>query len=84
MRPPYPSRPMKLPESVVISAHFKNPQEVELVKKAAKNIGLTPSAFLRQLALEKASAVADSWDMRQMKKRAKGVPGLRVIEGGKK
>lgn len=73
---------MKLPEPVVISAHFKNPQEVELVKKAARSIGLTPSAFMRQLALERSSLIADGWDVRQMKKRARG--NLRVIPGGKK
>jgi antitoxin component of MazEF toxin-antitoxin module len=75
---------MKLPESVVISAHFKNSQEVELVKKAARAIGLTPSAFLRQISLEKSSQIADGWDVRQMKKRAKGQLKLRVIEGGKR
>jgi len=84
MRPPFAGPPMKLPESVVISAHFKNPQEAELVKKAAKAIGLTPSAFMRQLALEKASVISDGWDIRQMKRRAKGQLKLRVIEGGKK
>lgn len=82
MRPPYPHRPMKLSEPVVISAHFKNPQEAELVKKAAKRLGLTPSAFMRQLALDRAGQVTDGWDIQQMKKRARG--SLRVIQGGKK
>lgn len=75
MRPPYPFSRMKS-EPVTISAHFSCPQEVELVKKAAKSIGLTPSAFLRQLALEKAIVIADGQSMKRMKKRSH----LRVVK----
>lgn len=76
-----------------------SPPEVELITKAAKRAGMTPALFIRMAALEKAGKVADApvrsaktpkgvrgdpWDLRQMKRRAKGgATGLKVIKGGK-
>ena len=79
----------------VMSVHFPDGEEAELVKKAAAKLGLTPSAFLRSIALEKAGVVVDGWDVAKMKRRIVDIaslaplrrrkpPVLKVIEGGKK
>jgi hypothetical protein len=83
---------MRQSDPVVMSVHFPDANEAELVRKAAKRLGLSPSAFLRSVALEKASAVADGWDIGKMKKRLidltgvakRARPTLKVIDGGKK
>ncbi len=79
--------PMSLDQHVVMSARFLHPAEVALVEKAARLIGMTPSAFLREIALKRAGELTDRWDVREMKRRvaaARKETNLRVIEGGRK
>jgi len=101
VRKPFPAEtlgetPMRRPVPVVMSVHFPDGDEAELVKRAAAKLGLTPSAFLRSVALEKAQVVADGWDVAKMKRRivdmaslmkdtpVRPKPKLKVIDGGKK
>jgi len=58
-------------QSNVMSASFSHHSEVELIKRAAKSMGMTPSGFIRMAALETAGAIAASWDVGRMKKRTK-------------
>jgi hypothetical protein len=71
-------------EPVIISAHFAHQTEADLVKRAARMVGMTPSTFLRQLALDRASQIANDWATRQMKNRVANKPELKVIKGGKR
>jgi hypothetical protein len=79
MRPPYP-HPMATKEPVIISAHFAHSTEADLVKRAAKAVGMTPSTFLRELALKEANRIAGLWLRPGVGKR----PKLEVIKGGKR
>lgn len=45
------------PEAVVLSAHFADPKDAELVRKAAKRLRLSPSSFLRDVALRAAARI---------------------------
>jgi uncharacterized protein (DUF1778 family) len=73
-------------QQAIVSVSFSNAAEKELVQRAARLVSMTPSAFLRELALKRASELVDRWDLKEMKKRisASRRNHLKVIAGGKK
>ena len=58
MRNPFPHPKTTMRNQPIISAAFATDAEVELVKKAAKSLGMTVSSFLREVALSEAARVA--------------------------
>lgn len=47
----------KVKPAVILSAAYATPNEADLVKKAARLLGLTPSAFIRRLTVKTATRV---------------------------
>lgn len=89
---------MRRPVPAVMSVHFPDEKEAELVKRVAARRGMTPSAWLRWIALQavKVAADVDGWDVAKMKRRvvelkdleavkpARAKLKLRVVQGGKR
>jgi hypothetical protein len=60
--------------AAIMSIHFPTLDEVRRVKRKAKEMGMTPSAYLRMMAL----SGLDNFNLPAPKKK------LRVIQGGKR
>jgi uncharacterized protein (DUF1778 family) len=91
MRAPFPQgklppeTQMRPPDDPILSARFANANEVDLIKRAAKSMGLNPSAFIRLAALERANVVAQERPrVRDGKARPLNRPQLTVVRGGKR
>jgi hypothetical protein len=86
MRRPFATETSMRPpdDAPILSARFANSAEVELIKKAAKVLGLNPSAFIRSAALERANAVAEKPPGELKRRKILNRPRLKVIEGGKR
>jgi uncharacterized protein (DUF1778 family) len=75
---------MRQEDPPILSARFANATEVELIKKAAKALGLNPSAFIRGAALARASEIAERPLGEAKRRRILNQPKLTVIPGGKR
>jgi hypothetical protein len=75
---------MRPDDAPIISTRFANVAEVELVKKAAKSLGMNASAFIRELALKRANELAGRPPGEAKRRRIANRPQLKVIEGGKR
>jgi hypothetical protein len=60
--------------AAIMSIHFPTLDEVRRVKRKAKEMGMTPSAYLRMMALSGLDGPATSAPKKK----------LRVIQGGKR
>jgi hypothetical protein len=83
-----------------MSVHFPDANEAELIRRVATRVGMTPSAWIRSVALGQANILAgDGWDVTKMKARVVELkklkdlekptatvkkPALKVIRGGKR
>ena len=79
-------KPSMSEHQATIGVAFSNSAEKELVQKAARLVSMTPSAFLRELALKRAGEVVTRLDLKEMKRRinASRKQHLKVIDGGRK
>lgn len=48
------------PDPVVLSAHFADPKDADTIRRVAKTLRTSPSAFLRDAALREAAKVERS------------------------